>query len=216
MICEIFQNVWKIVRGFMSIGKRISEAIEKMDSSDFEGALFAICAAIDATAKKELNIRGRDAYKTFIHQNLGLITDIAFGGTKILNINLKYEHPNIKKTPEGLSSIQDIIYHVIRCGLYHEAKMPDDIKFSSEQKIKVGNNNLILPASLIYGFIVAVMISPANKNEDTSKDEILNLYNFPIPINKLWGRREEFLWLKDLISEAIRIQSHRTDSKDRE
>lgn len=200
----------------MSIGKRISETIEKMASSDFEGALFAVCAAIEATATKEFNKKGREVYKTFIHENLGLITDIAFGGKKVLNINLKYEHPDIKKTQEGLCSIQDIIYHAVRCGFYHEAKMPDDIKFSSEQKIKVENNNLILPASLIYGFIIAVVISPANKNENTSKDEILNLYNFPIPINKLWGKREEFFWLKDLISEAIRIQSHRTDSKDRE
>lgn len=194
----------------MSIGKRISETIEKMDSLDFEGALFAICAAIDATAQKELNIRGRDAYKTFIHQNLGLITDIAFGGKKVLNINLKYEHPKIKKTTDGLCSLQDIIYHAVRCGLYHAAKIPDDIKFTPEQKIKVENNNLILPASLICGFVVAVIISPANKNENASKNEILNLHNFQIPINKLWGRREEFFWLKDLISEAIRIQSQRS------
>ena len=46
----------------MSIGKRVSEAIEKMDASDSEGALFAICATIDATAVKEFNKRGESGY----------------------------------------------------------------------------------------------------------------------------------------------------------
>ena len=190
----------------MSIGKRVSEAIEKMDSSDYEGALFAICAAIDATAVKEFNKRGRDAYKEFLHQNLGLITDIAFGGRRILNLNLAYDHPNLKKRPDGTCSIQDIIYHAVRCGLYHEAKIPDNIKFVQEQLITTKENNLTLPSSLIYGFIVAVIISPVNIKEKTSKDEILNLHNFPIPINRLWGRKEEFFWFKNLITEAIRIQ----------
>jgi hypothetical protein len=199
----------------MSIGKRVSEAIEKMDSSDFEGALFAICAAIDATAQKEFNRRGRAVYKDFIHQNLGLITDIAFGGRNILNINLTYEHPDVKRTSEGLCTIQDIFYHVIRCGLYHEARLPGNIKFVQEQIITLKNNNLTLPSSLIFGFTIAVIISPVNKNENTFKKEILNLYNFPIPINKLWGRREEFFWLKDLLSEAIKIQSNIIDLKDK-
>ena len=193
----------------MSVGKRVSEAIEKMDSSDFEGALYAICSAIDATAVKEFNKRGRDVYKDFIHQNFGLITNIAFGGRQILNLNLKYDHPDVKKNPDGLCSIQDIIYHAVRCGLYHEARLPNNIKFAKEQIIKVDNNILILPASLIYGFIVAVVISPVNENENTSKNELLNLYSFPIPINKLWGRKEEFFWLKELISETIKIQSHK-------
>jgi len=199
----------------MSISKRVSEAIEKMEASDPEGALFEICAAIDATAVKEFNKRGKDTYKKFVHQNLGLITDIAFGGRQILNLNLAYDHPEVKKSSDGTCSIQDIIYHAVRCGLYHKAGIPDNIKFVQEQLITVKANNLILPSSLIYGFIVAIIISPVNKNESTLKDEILNLYNFLIPINKLWGRQEEFFWLKDLITEAIRIQKKQEKTEER-
>ena len=191
----------------MSIAKRVSEAIEKMDKNDPEGALFAICAAIESAAVKQFNKRGKESYKTFIHQNLDIITDIAFGGKKILNINLKYDHPEVKKNEDGLCSIQDIFYHVVRCGLYHEAGIPTNLIFAQEIVIKVEDNKLILPSSLIYGLLVAVIISPVNKNEKTSRDEILNLHNFPIPINHLWGRYDEFFWLKDLTSEAIRIQN---------
>jgi len=190
----------------MSIGKRVSEAIEKMEASDSEGALFAICAPIEATAVKEFNKKGRSSYKNFIHQNLGLITDIAFGGRQILNMNLAYNHPDLKKNSDGTYSFQDIIYHVVRCGHYHEAKIPDNLKFTQEGLISVNDGNLVLPSSLIYGLIIAVVVSPANSGENTNKNEILNLYNFPIPINKLWGKRKEFFWLQDLIREAIKIQ----------
>lgn len=190
----------------MSVGKRVSEAIEKMDASDPEGALYAICSAIDATSTKEFNKQGKSSYKKFIHQNLGLITDIAFDGKQILNINLKYDHPNIETDAKGLCTIQDILYHSVRCGLYHQAEIPGNLIFVEENIIKVEDSKLILPSSLIYGFIVAVILSPVNINEKTSKDEILNFYNLQIPINKLWGKKEEFFWLKDVINEVIKIQ----------
>jgi len=95
----------------MSIGTRVADAVEKMQASDPDGALFSICAAIEATAKKEHSGGGRSVYKEFIHSNLGLITDVAFGGRRILNINLAYDHPDIDKTSEGLCTVQDILYH---------------------------------------------------------------------------------------------------------
>ena len=191
----------------MSIAKRVMDSIDKMEKLDYENALFSICAAIEATASKEFSKKGKQSYKNFIHQNLGLITNIAFGGTKILNINLGYDHPSIKKNPDGLSSIQDILYHAIRCDLYHIAKIPDDIEFSKENKISVNNGKIVLPASLIYGLIISVVISPSNKDEKCSKDQFLNLWNFCIPINKLWGHRNKLIWLMDVLSEVMQIQS---------
>ena len=85
----------------MSVGKRVSDTIDKMGLGDAEGALFQICAAIDVTAKTEFGKSGRRSYKDFIHQNLGLITDIAFGSLKILNLNLRYDHPKLKKNADG-------------------------------------------------------------------------------------------------------------------
>ena len=110
----------------MGVGKRISDTIDKMQAGDPEGALFQICAAIDVTARNEFGKSGRGSYKDFIHQNLGLITDIAFGGRRFLNLNLEYDHPELKKNPDGCVPVQDIFYHAIRCALYHEASLPDD------------------------------------------------------------------------------------------
>jgi hypothetical protein len=50
----------------MSIGKRVSDAIDKMEASDPEGALFAICAALEATAAKESGQKGFCLVSSFL------------------------------------------------------------------------------------------------------------------------------------------------------
>jgi hypothetical protein len=194
----------------MSVGKRVSDTIDKMEIGDPEGALFQICAAIDVTAKTAFGKPGRGSYKDFIHHNLGLITDIALGGRKILNLNLGYDHPDLKKNANDCVSVQDIFYHVVRCGLYHDASLPDNLKFTDEMQIRIEDGVLILPSSLIYGLVIAVVVSPANRDQHTPKEGMLNLGNFPIPINKLWGRRDELLWLLDVVNEVKRLQTAAT------
>src|SRR5262245_13698054 len=109
----------------MPIGKQVSDAVTKMDAKDPEGALFAICAAIEATATKEFGAGGRRNYKDFIHQNLDVITWTAFG-PRILNLKLAYQHPDVKLDADGLCTFEDIMYHVVRCGLYHTTDLPNN------------------------------------------------------------------------------------------
>jgi hypothetical protein len=130
----------------MSIGKRITRCIDRIAAGDPEDALFEICAAIDATAKKEFGKSDRTSYKKFLHQNLGLITHVAFGGTKILNIHLPYVHPQVKKNPDGTVAVQELLYHAVRCCLYHDATLPSDITFTDKAQIRVDQNGqIVLP-----------------------------------------------------------------------
>lgn len=172
----------------MSIAKRVAEAVEKMAQSDPEGALLPISSAIDATATKHYNRRGRKSYKDFIHENLGLITKVAFGPS-ILNINLKYDHPDLTIGPNGLCTIQDVLYHVVRCGLAHSAELPSTLRFVDEDKFRVENNLLVLPASLIYGLIAAVVVCPANIDQTISESYGFNVRGFQITMNNLWGKK---------------------------
>jgi len=170
----------------MSIGKRVSDAIDKMEASDPEGALFAICAALEATAVKEFGQKGRSSYKDFISQNLGLITNIAFGGRRILNLRLGFDHPEMKKNPDGVYPIEEIFYHAVRCGLYHEAGLPSNLQFTSEFQIRCEQGGkLVLPASLVYGLITAVLVAPVNAGESATKPSMLNIGEFPVPVSKL-------------------------------
>ena len=183
-------------------------------------SLFQICAAIEITAKTEFGKKGRTAYKNFIHQNLALITDIAFG-VKIRNLTFRFDHPDLPKNADGHVPLQDIFYHVVRCGLYHEASLPGNLKFIDEMRISAENGVLILPSALIYGLVTAVIVSPANCSErapiefnldgrgipQTQRIIMMDIGVFQIPINKLWGRREELLWLLDAVKDARRLKT---------
>src|SRR5262249_39182982 len=115
-------------------------------------------------------------------------------------------HPEMKKNPEGVYTIEEILYHAVRCGLYHQAGLPSNLEFTSECQIRCNHGALVLPASLIYGLILAVVVAPANQQEVAAGPSMLNLGDFPIPISKLWGRRTELLWLLDAMAEVTRLR----------
>lgn len=190
----------------MSIATQVADSIDKMQARDHHGALFAICAPIGATADKEGAAAGQHTYKSFVNSNLGLISCVAFGGTKILDLKLAYTHPQIRTKEPGICTIEDVLYHAIRCGLYHESKLPDNLDITDAQQLRVDDNRLVLPASLIYGLIIAVVVSPANASESSPEPAMLNLGRFSIPLSKLWDRRNVLCWLLDVVVELDALE----------
>ena len=124
----------------------------------------------------------------------------------MLNLGLAFDHPDLKKNANGIYPIEEIFYHAVRCGLYHEAALPSNLRFANEQKIVCDDGVLTLPASIIFGFIVAVVVAPTNATETTSKPHFLNFGEFPIPMSHLWGRRAELLWLLEVENESTRLR----------
>ena len=172
-----------------------------MAAGDAEGALLAISSALGATATRHFGRPGRSSYKAFLHKNLSLITRVGFGRT-ILNINLRYRHPDLKATPGDSHPIQDILYHVVRCGLSHSAALPETLRFVDERKFQVEDDLLVLPSSLIYGFIVSVVVCPENSDQSLSDEYGLNVCGIQVMLNDLWGRRDI---LDDLFEKASAI-----------
>lgn len=192
----------------MSVATKVQKTIDEMEAGDPIEALYQICSAIDVTARAETGKDGRSGYKQFIHENLGLITNIAFGGTKVLNLHFGYDHPNdhMKRDANGRVSFQELMYHVVRCGLMHDTKIPDTLRFVDKNDIRMSDGELELPKSLIYGLLVSVIVAPSNGDEQCVKEAQLNFDRFPIPVAKLWGRRQELLWLLDVENHARRIR----------
>lgn len=192
------------------IGKRVFAAVERMDKEDAEGALHDICSAIEATAKKETGKGGR-GYKEFIHNNLDVITKVALGAS-VLNIRLGFQHPQVKMDSDGTTSIQEILYHVVRCGLYHEGCLPSNLIFGKEQIFRADNGHVTLPGSLVHGLIVAVVTSPANANEKFENGGI-QLHGIQIAFSSLRGKKQELLTLYtalDQVTNALRPFERRT------
>ncbi|KKL99389.1 hypothetical protein LCGC14_1814930 [marine sediment metagenome] len=185
----------------VSVGTLVSEAIDKMDASDPEGALVAICAAVDRTAREEYCKPGTESYKRFVRENFHLIIPTVFGKHDIGGMKFAFGHqsPRPEHTKGDSWTIEDVLYHAVRCGLYHDAELLPNIKFVESATLSGGGDQIEISASLVCGLIAAVVLTPCNRSQVAPKDGILNYRGIPLPISKLWGRRAEFLWLVDVL-----------------
>ncbi len=80
------------------------------------------------------------------------------------------------------------MYFVVRCGLVHEAEIPDTQEFTQDALISVRDGRLTLPAGFIYGLIVAVIASPANAGEQSETHYQINVDGEALPLHEFWGR----------------------------
>jgi type I restriction enzyme S subunit len=157
------------------VSKRLLNVAEHLFvKNDTESAWLPLCTLIDATTKHVLGRTGRQAYQEFIHQRMPLITRIAFSGVEVHNMNFaippihdengKPIKPSFTHADgTGLYSIEQVIYHLIRCKMAHESQMAPMIVDSGYDHcvIEAGtdaSNRLLLPLRRIAeGIFMAIM-----------------------------------------------------------
>jgi len=177
----------------MSIAKRILETIQKFEINDIEGALIPVCIAVDATAKREYpSLKSNSVrYKAFLRDNLWIIGLVGFNGLIGQKIRLQFNHPDIKQDESGLCNIEDIIYHIIRCGLLHEASIDKYIKFSSKTILSFDRTKYIISKSLPLGLAAAVILSPFNRNEKIGDSIGIEIGKAGFLIDHIWGKKND-------------------------
>ena len=175
----------------LTVGDRVQEAIDYMDKGKIEHALTPACIAIDMTAqlyyKKEKS--SKVDYKNFIKEYLWLITYMGLPGIFSNSLKIQFNHPNIKLDQDGFCSIEDIIYHVIRCGLVHSDGIDSKIEWNKIITLGNGRNgNLLLSDNLIWGIIGSIVFSEVNANEKVGEFCWISIADFKFFINDIWGR----------------------------
>jgi hypothetical protein len=186
----------------MSVTKRVAEAMAKLVRDDPNEALFNICAAVEATAKAEGRPGGKAAFKKLLNANMNLITAMTIRRTgRIKGLFLSWGRPDpaLPPSPNGAYSLENIVYHVVRCGLYHASRMPGNLKFTDNLMGSTLDGTLLLPKYLILGIILAVVVSPANATAERVFPDHGNDYWIPLPwgevhrLDELWGKRDAIL-----------------------
>jgi hypothetical protein len=101
-------------------------------------------------------------------------------------------------------TFQDLMYHIIRCGLIHGSKY--NIKFHKIDEIIIEKNILIFPARLIWALLGIIVFCSSNKDEQTADGYYLLIFDQHFTINGWWGM-EEFVYLRfqDRITNSPRI-----------
>lgn len=185
-----------------NIGQFLNDAINKINMGELEMASASLCIAISGTASKAFpNVHG-DAkkYKEFLKQHMSLIAFVATG-LALKNgssIRLKFDHQRVQKDSEGYCQLEDILYHIIRCGLIHEAIFPSEITLGDRLS---GNGEL--PIGILNGLIIAVIVTPENLNERLPQEWSQSISGKEVKLNDFWGKEQdlvEYLGLQWLVN----------------
>lgn len=144
----------------MSIKTFIEAAKILAKENHYHEALCLTCIAVDACAAQiytDKNVTER--YKLFLSQHFRTITNIGFPGISADAIRIKVNAniPNLKTDGDGYVDMEQIIYHVLRCGLVHNCEIEKSIIFSEKTMIGDWNTNeFYMPKSLMWGLIAAI------------------------------------------------------------
>ncbi|HLE09748.1 MAG: hypothetical protein A2504_14620 [Bdellovibrionales bacterium RIFOXYD12_FULL_39_22] len=141
----------------MSVESNIKYSIEHYGRDELDGAFIHACIAIDAVAKSRYPLlKNNERNKKFIDEKMLTITRHGFPGIHATSISYQFEHHSIRRD-DNRSELSEIIYHVLRCELLHEAKLSDNLRFVEETVVADDNNSIILPKTLVKGLIGAVI-----------------------------------------------------------
>lgn len=175
----------------MPIGDRIKEAIDKMQQRDIVNSLIQISIAIDATAKKIYpKLKTSKRCKFFLRDNQSFITRIAFGLLEIKGPLIFAFDGQDGKT--HIKTLEEILYHLVRCSLIHEGDLPNEVEFTDSNSIGVTKGGKVLiSTNLILALIMSVIVSNSNAREKLPTYYTASIGNRNLILNNFWGKKDE-------------------------
>ena len=180
----------------MSIGKRITEVFEKLNKKDYEAALIPLSIAVAATSTKEYPRIKYDnqKYKTFLTKNIDIITLTGIGVILKKSMSFKLVAPSIKyPLIDGMATLEEILYHIVRCNLIHEAELDKKIIFQKGNTCALLEDAILLPSELLEGMIFAVIGSSHNSTERLENKLTISIAEESINLDTLWGEKSKIM-----------------------
>ena len=177
----------------VSVGQRVQSMIDHMSKGEIELALSDICIAIDITSQKYYNEPNSSAscYKRFLKENIWMIVVTGMGSLITEAVKLPFTHKDIKSDYEGYCTLEQIIYHVMSCGLIHGTGEESKIVWNTNVPLAIDKDqNLNISPSFIWGLALCVITCPVNLHERVGDYCWISMATFKYLINDLWGKRD--------------------------
>lgn len=178
----------------MSVGSQVTDALRKLTEDRFEDAVVAASIALSATARLEYPADGdKPACRKLLTDSLPIISKIGWVSFGVSQpINFRYRRLDAKSPGVSVRTMPEMLYDVVRCTAVHEAKLPENLRFTKHPLIHLGlDGELILPIDVIYGLLIAIVASPKNAKERVDGDPVFSFGGKSIRVNELWGEREK-------------------------
>ena len=177
----------------MSVGSQVTNALRRMQRREFEDAVIATSVALSATARLEYPEDGdKEACHRFLNRNLPIICKVGWKAFGVLQpMKFKYRRLDGRGTPVAVRTMPEMLYDVVRCTAVHEAKLPNNLRFTDAPVIQIGfDGELVLPIDVISGLLIAVVASPKNSGERVDGDPMFSFEGRTKRLNEFWGKRD--------------------------
>jgi hypothetical protein len=168
------------------IGRHVRESLDKLMAEDFGMALHHALFAVAATSRRRFGKkRGQDAkaFKDFVKGSMGVITSFGIGLT---SAGLYLGKPVVNDRENEERALEAILYEV-RCSQAHELSWPENVQFT--ERTIGGSETILIPKSIIYGLIAAVVVAPENRLESITSTYAFVVCGEAARVNEFWGNQ---------------------------
>jgi hypothetical protein len=182
----------------MGIGKRVGEAIDQLAKRDFESALIPASIAVAATAEKTYPQIAADniKFKQFLKDNRDVIFEMALGVQIPQGMSFAINLAEVRKPEKaGYSTVEELLYHVVRCGLIHNGMIGPSVSMGESNTFTYLDEKVLLPPEIICGLLYSVIGAKCNANERVDGEIGFRQGSecVWVRINSLWGKKGEIL-----------------------
>lgn len=174
-----------------TVSEFVQEAVDLMESGLKEQALAPTVAAIGETLRKTSEKEELSEYdfQEFIKENWQLIVFMGLPRALPLPLNVPFGVKRIVPTFNIHHGAEEIVLLVI-LQILRMGRLPDEFAFNTTGEFEVKEARLLLPDSLIFGFLGSVIFHPNNAGETTPDKYWLSVSDFRMFISEFWGRRD--------------------------
>ena len=174
-----------------TVGETVQEAVDLMNSGAYERAMLPTAMAIDLTARK---INDKDTFSEldcgrFLKDNWPLITFMGMPRALPLDLSVPFALKRIMPTFNSHHGALEIVSLVVTETL-KLLQMPAEFSFNSTGKFEMKKERLMLPSGLVCGLLGGVIFHPVNKGEEIGEMYWINISDFKMFINELFGRQD--------------------------
>lgn len=152
----------------MSIVNNLHYAVEHYKKDELDAAFIHSLIAVDALSKKQYpDIKRNNArFKLFLKSNLLTICKYGIPGIEATHISFIDKSNTIVEPQEtGRATIEEVLYHMIRCEYIHEAELTSNIVFADQTTLSDDNSQIVIPKTIILGIIAAVALQLSSETE---------------------------------------------------
>ena len=164
----------------MSVYKRTNEAYDYLCRGDAEAALTPLLNAVEA-----MSGGGKSRCKQWLAEKMPIISNCLLDcglSARVLKLPVASDNKQIAAPDEhGSVALQEIIYHLVRCGLDHRCEIDLGVKDNDTSSIRWDNDVLHLHfGKLATGILLALIsdISPAEAEQVKGVVNGYSLQNF--------------------------------------